>query len=132
MTLWCLWHCFLCYYSIENDRFNIRICQSWACVHFLLGYIIQFFSFSFEIIFPLYYKGFNYQAKGNTSTVEDSIWNDNPLTVKWFPIMQIINGESFNSERNHLIVKSLFLECTYELVANQRITLDYTSAWTKT
>ena len=30
------------YYSIENDRFNIGICQSWACVHFLLGYIIIF------------------------------------------------------------------------------------------
>ena len=33
------------YYSIENDRFNIRVCQSWACANFLLGYIIQFFFF---------------------------------------------------------------------------------------
>ena len=23
------------FYIIENDRFNIGICQIWACVHFL-------------------------------------------------------------------------------------------------
>ena len=31
------------YYNIENDRFNTAICQSWAYLNFLLGYIIQFF-----------------------------------------------------------------------------------------
>ena len=56
------------YYSIGNDRFNFHICQSWDCVHFLLGYIIQFFSFILEIIFPLYDKGFHFQTKGNTLT----------------------------------------------------------------
>ena len=52
------------YYSIENDRFKIGICQSWTCVHFLLGYIIQFFSTIPKIIFPLYDKGFHFHRKG--------------------------------------------------------------------
>ena len=46
------------YYSTENNRFNIGICQSWAWVRFLLAYIIQFFSVILKIMFPSYDKGF--------------------------------------------------------------------------
>ena len=88
------------YYIIENDRFNTCICQIWACVHFLLGYIIHFFSFILEIIFPFYGKGFHFQAKVNT------------LTVKG----QHLKLKSFNSERNHSTVNSLFLECKNSIV----------------
>ena len=58
------------YYSIENDRFIISICQSWAFVLLLSGYIIQLFFFypqnyiSFErqrITFPDQRKYFGFK-----------------------------------------------------------------------
>ena len=39
-------------------------------------------------------------------------WYNNPLTVKGFPLMSILNRIPFNSEKNRLTVNSLFLECS--------------------
>ena len=99
------------YYSIKNDQFNFGICQSWAYVHFLLGYIILFFFFyprnyiSFarqRISFPYQRKYF----KSKTIAFETTVLQ----LLKDFLSCQF-NIKSFNSERNRLTVNSLFLEC---------------------
>ena len=68
-------------------------------------------------------KDFIYRTNEILWPYKDIICNNNPLTIKGFPLMSILNRKSFNSEVNCLTVNSLFLECMIKLICEKLCSL---------
>ena len=89
---------------INHISMNFHIIQLQLQIQFVLFYSRNYISFVCQMI------SFARQRKYFESK-RITFWNDHLLTVKEYPLIQILNRNFFNSKGNRLTVNNLFLEC---------------------